>query len=107
MSKWTNVESNFYIERLIVPDSGHDRAHELEKDHETLVRLDTLALGFGLVNEPLEHIWVFTGVDSQHAAVQIGHSFLGDSFIMVLLVDILEYLFRCERQAIYAVALDP
>lgn len=69
--------------------------------------LDLLTLGLGLVIESLEHFRMLAGMDSQHPAIQKWAVFLCDCLILVLRVDVLEYLLGVQGVSIAIIPLDP
>lgn len=69
--------------------------------------LDLLPLGFCLVIESLENLRMLAGMDRQHPAIQKWTVFLSDCLILVLRVDVLEYLFGVQGVSIAIIPLDP
>lgn len=71
------------------------------------MRLDLLPLGFSLIIESLQHFGMLTGMDGKHPAIQKWTVFFRDRLVLVLRVDVLEYLLGVQRVSIAIIPFDP
>ena len=99
--------SNLHVKRLVIPDCRHDRTHKLQKNYQTLVWLYRSSFRLRLVNKPFQHIRVLAWMNRQHPAVQIRHRLFSHRLIVILLVNVLKYLFWCQRQSVKVIPLHP